>query len=1290
MANDTQDSFSISEFVSLDGKIDQFDNSFKILSTISSANFDGVIPEEILSYPAAFPQDLVPGRYILIDDTFCLITTIYDNIDASTTDTLSYDIFYVDPDGSEQLKTINVGANSFTDGTQLTVKRDDWDSKVLGEAGWSLTTEGNSIFSNVAVRGRIEATEGYFDGFLVVGDPDDPTSPGGMKIGTGISNEGANDGIYINTNNYWYDTGLFSIGNGTAGVVWNGSSLAVTGQITATSGTFTGTVNANAGSFTSTVVIGGATSGTLEVGSGTNKIKIIGTSLDSTTYINSGSTTPTTGNGFYFGADGKVRIASSTNSLTFDGTNLNIVGGGTFTGALSGGTISIGSGENIFKADSNGIYLGSETFANAEFKVTPAGALTATSGTIGGWSLSATELFSGTGSSRVSFNSSTGVIAVGTGNHGSIETGFYADKDGKFSLSNQLIFTPVIAAGRSNLLTTGTFTTGSPRTITVASATGIGKGMTVIGTGIASGTTVTNVVGTTITISNDVLSNQTGIDLSFILDDMSELSVTGRIKGIIESVTPITSPRLFSTITNANVTGTSPNQTVTFTTDGHSFLPNEKIYVEGLPGTNGLSNLNNREYVISTVPDSITITFSISGVTEVITSSNSSLNGTVSLRELTMGLHPAEGVNGTDSWYHSAGTGIRLDKFNWWLTNNQFRVGTFGSFFNWNGSKFTIQGSGTKTLSFNVGSLDADNILAIVDIGSNPTHNTTTTPFYVDGAGKFSLGQKLVWTPATSTLAIDGTVTIGGTAGSTVVSNASAGAEKPDVYRQDAEPTGTIKTGSIWYDTNDNNKTYVYSGSAWLLTEINAVGVGLGNVSNLTPQDQTQTGLIAGTTITGGGITINSGTASIKGGQSDFDTGTGFFLGYSGGAHKFSIGNASGNKLTWNGSELAITGVITSTSGTIGGWTLLSPEIFSGSGASKVSLNSSTGSISIGTGTVGAGDTKMTLDKSGISVSGLGSITPSKLSMDPARYGVIFEMGTGPGYSNGGSFNIRSSSGYELYRTDSPASAYSPSYATFLDNSFTVYSEYDNEAEEYQPAVFSINGNLFAGQASFNGNVDIPLSSLTVGGTTFTQSIQNNTTIYSDNVALGGKSTSPSELEDGVYLHNSGYIVPTRNTTVASGAALYVSNAGTISGVWQGIRFLRYLTGSSLSSTGSINVANSTSVAPVFAAGSDYRLKKNITDAEDNFINIIKSLRPIRYDDVYVEDAKNILGFIAHEVQPFVPEAIEGEKDAIDEDGNPEYQTLAQAKFVPYLIGALKQSIEKIEDLENRLAALES
>jgi len=63
--------------------------------------------------------------------------------------------------------------------------------------------------------------------------------------------------------------------------------------------------------------------------------------------------------------------------------------------------------------------------------------------------------------------------------------------------------------------------------------------------------------------------------------------------------------------------------------------------------------------------------------------------------------------------------------------------------------------------------------------------------------------------------------------------------------------------------------------------------------------------LAAISTVTGN-LTVGS-TGFLRGGQTDFNTGTGFFLGYSSTTYKFSIGNAT-NNILWNGSALEING----------------------------------------------------------------------------------------------------------------------------------------------------------------------------------------------------------------------------------------------------------------------------------------------------------------------------------------------------------------------------------------------
>ena len=65
-------------------------------------------------------------------------------------------------------------------------------------------------------------------------------------------------------------------------------------------------------------------------------------------------------------------------------TNATITGEINATSGTFNGSIAIGTSNNIFKADTNGIYLGNATFGSAPFRVTPAGALTASSATITG------------------------------------------------------------------------------------------------------------------------------------------------------------------------------------------------------------------------------------------------------------------------------------------------------------------------------------------------------------------------------------------------------------------------------------------------------------------------------------------------------------------------------------------------------------------------------------------------------------------------------------------------------------------------------------------------------------------------------------------------------------------------------------------------------------------------------------------------------------------------------------------------------------------------------------------
>ena len=127
--------------------------------------------------------------------------------------------------------------------------------------------------------------------------------------------------------------------------------------------------------------------------------------------------------------------------------------------------------------------------------------------------------------------------------------------------------------------------------------------------------------------------------------------------------------------------------------------------------------------------------------------------------------------------------------------------------------------------------------------------------------------------------------------------------------------------------------------TAWL-----ALGQGTAKVTSIVEID-------GGITINDGGLTLASsptGTPAYKAGQTDFDTGTGFFLGRHSNAYKLSVGNSSGNKMTFDGTNLSVTGTITGSafeSGTLKGThsNALPTDIFTRSTDRTRPVNNETG-----------------------------------------------------------------------------------------------------------------------------------------------------------------------------------------------------------------------------------------------------------------------------------------------------------------------------------------------------------
>ena len=144
---------------------------------------------------------------------------------------------------------------------------------------------------------------------------------------------------------------------------------------------------------------------------------------------------------------------------------------------------------------------------------------------------------------------------------------------------------------------------------------------------------------------------------------------------------------------------------------------------------------------------------------------------------------------------------------------------------------------------------------------------------------------------------------------------------------------------------------------------------------------------------------------------------------------------------------------------------------------------------------------------------------------------------------------------------------------------------------------------------------------------------------------------------------------------------------------------------------GVVGSITTTTSATSYNTSSDYRLKEDMQPMT-GAIERVNALNPVNF--AWKSDGSRVDGFLAHEAQAVVPEAVHGTKDAmrdeeyevtpavLDEDGNvvteavigtrsvPDYQGIDQSKLVPLLTAALQEAITKIETLETKVAALES
>jgi hypothetical protein len=204
-------------------------------------------------------------------------------------------------------------------------------------------------------------------------------------------------------------------------------------------------------------------------------------------------------------------------------------------------------------------------------------------------------------------------------------------------------------------------------------------------------------------------------------------------------------------------------------------------------------------------------------------------------------------------------------------------------------------------------------------------------------------------------------------------------------------------------------------------------------------------------------------------------------------------------------------------------------------------------------------------------------------------------------------------------------------------------------------------------------------------------------TLYQQNASTHAWFNAPSgtagnaiTFTQAMTLSSDGnFFVGTTNQIATSKMNIFCSNlAATIQGI--GIKnganqnFGAYLSFVNYQDNlaGSITQSGTTAVA--YNTSSDYRLKNTITPMT-GALEKVALLKPCTYK--WNADGSDGEGFIAHELAEVCPQAVSGEKDAVNEDGSIKPQGIDTSFLVATLTAAIQEQQAIIESLKARLDA---
>ena len=372
-------------------------------------------------------------------------------------------------------------------------------------------------------------------------------------------------------------------------------------------------------------------------------------------------------------------------------------------------------------------------------------------------------------------------------------------------------------------------------------------------------------------------------------------------------------------------------------------------------------------------------------------------------------------------------------------------------------------------------------------------------------------------------------------------------------------------------------------------------------------------------------------------------------------------GLANGHVLTWDSaaqswvSQAPSAGVLTFSGGTTG----LTPSSATGgnitlggildianggTGANNISqarTNLNIGSVaSINTN----GNTSQFLRGDGI----FASLPTTGITSISAGSGILVNGGVGPVTSGAVTISATSTGGITGVSGSSTITAFTSGSSVFLSQTQAQAIA----ALGYTP-YNSTNPSGYITSASLAGYAQL-------GAANAFTSASANTFVGNLGVGISSGFAPVNNNLGGVYLQNDGNYIASHTNANPNGFYATFQYGGNIVG--------------SISGNGSTGVAYNTA--------SDRRLKENIVPLTNTGL-IIDSLQPRQF--VWKSTGQQAKGFIADELQQVIPNAVSGQPNAVDDEGNPIYQGVDCS--TPEMIALL---VAEVQSLRKRVAELES